>query len=41
MRHACRCEHDCCGHTQTYVSKARKLPRQNIWVVKLDSTINC
>lgn len=41
MRHACRCEHDCCGHIQTSVSAARKLPRQNIWVVKLSATRNC
>lgn len=25
MRHSCTCEHDCCGHVQSYVSRVRRL----------------
>jgi hypothetical protein len=25
MQHGCTCEHDCCGHIQTHVSKVRPL----------------
>lgn len=25
MQHSCRCEHDCCGHVRSYVSRVRRL----------------
>lgn len=25
MQHACQCEHDCCGHMQSFVSRIRRL----------------
>lgn len=25
MQHSCRCEHDCCGHVHSYVSRIRRL----------------
>ncbi len=39
LRHSCRCEHDCCGHWQTSVSKARRL-RGGIWAVLQSSYAN-
>ena len=40
LQFSCRCEHDCCGHVQTSVSKARRL-RSGMWAVIQSSFINC
>jgi len=39
LRYECRCEHDCCGHSQTYVSKARRI-RSGLWAIILSSYAN-
>ena len=40
LRHSCRCEHDCCGHWQSTVSKVRHLGK-GLYAVRLSSYINC
>jgi hypothetical protein len=40
LQYSCRCEHDCCGHSQTYVGKTRRL-RGGMWAVIQSSFINC
>lgn len=32
MQTGCRCEHDCCGHVQSYVSRVRRL-KSNLYAV--------
>jgi hypothetical protein len=32
FRHACRCEHDCCGHIQSRVNRVRRL-KSGLWAV--------
>jgi len=40
LRHSCRCEHDCCGHWQSHVSKVRHL-RGCLYAVIEQQFINC
>ena len=39
LQRSCRCEHDCCGHWQTSVSKARRL-QGGMWAVLQSSYRN-
>lgn len=39
LQYSCRCEHDCCGHWQTSVSRARKLGG-GLWAVLMSSYRN-
>jgi hypothetical protein len=32
LQYSCRCEHDCCGHWQHSISKARRL-RSGMWAI--------
>lgn len=40
MRHSCRCEHDCCGHWQSSVSKVRHLGK-GLYAVIESQYVNC
>jgi hypothetical protein len=40
LRNSCRCEHDCCGHFSTSVSKVRYLGN-SLYAVKTYSYMNC
>jgi hypothetical protein len=39
LQYSCRCEHDCCGHWQTSVSRVRRL-RGGMWAVMQSSYRN-
>ena len=40
LRSGCRCEHDCCGHWQSSVSKVRHLGN-GLYVVRSSHYVNC
>jgi hypothetical protein len=40
LGHSCRCEHDCCGHWQTSVSKVRHLSK-GLYAVRCSHYRNC
>ena len=39
LRYSCRCEHDCCGHSQIWVSRSRRL-RGGLWAIVQHSAAN-
>lgn len=39
-RHACTCEHDCCGHFFGSASNARNFPNSKMWAVKISGHMN-
>lgn len=39
LRFSCRCEHDCCGHSQKWVRRARRL-RGGLWAIIQHSAAN-
>lgn len=37
---ACRCEHDCCGHMQSRVSRIRRLGKGSLFAVRISNYRN-
>ncbi len=40
FRRACRCEHDCCGHFQSYASRVRRAGKSSLYFVTIYSNRN-